>query len=99
MAKIRPFGDRIVVKRVAAADKSAGGIIIPETAREKTNRGTVVAIGDGKPSSMLHGKLELMRVKVGDEVIFSSYTGTELRVENVDLIVMGQDDVLVIVEA
>lgn len=102
MAKIRPVGDKIVVKRVAANDRTSGGIIIPEMAREKTNRGKVVAVGDGTPAggyaAKVSGEKVPLCVKPGDEIIFGSYSGSEIKLDNEDLLIISQDDVLVVIE-
>lgn len=87
---ITPLHDRVLVKAAEAETKSAGGIIIPDTATEKPQRGTVVAVGSGKPE-------EPMTVKVGDTVLYGKYAGTELQVEGVDYLIMRESDILAIV--
>jgi chaperonin GroES len=87
---ITPLHDRVVVKPAAAEEKTAGGIIIPDTAKEKPQRGTVVAAGPGK-------KDEPVTVKVGDIVLYGKYAGTELTVEGDDLLIMRESDILAIV--
>jgi chaperonin GroES len=87
---ITPLHDRVVVKPAAAEEKTAGGIIIPDTAKEKPQRGVVVAAGPGK-------KDEPVTVKVGDTVLYGKYAGTELSVEGQDLLIMRESDILAIV--
>lgn len=87
---IKPLHDRVIVKADAAETKTAGGIIIPDTAKEKPQRGTVVAAGSGK-------KDEPMTVKVGDSVLYGKYAGTEINVEGQDLLIMRESDILAIV--
>lgn len=88
--KITPLHDRVIVKPAAAETKTAGGIIIPDTAKEKPQRGTVVAAGPGK-------KDEPMTVKEGDTVLYGKYSGTELILEGEDLLIMRESDILAIV--
>ena len=92
---ITPLNDKIVVERLEAEDKSAGGIIIPDAAKEKPKQGKVLAIGDGKVLD--NGKRGEFQVKVGDRVLFSSYSGSEVTVEGKDYLVMTEDDVLAVV--
>ena len=87
---VTPLHDRVLVRPAAAETKTAGGIIIPDTAQEKPQRGTVVAVGTGK-------KDEPMTVKKGDTVLYGKYAGTEIVVENEDLIIMRESDILAIV--
>ena len=87
---ITPLHDRVIVKAAAAEEKTAGGIIIPDTAKEKPQRGVVVAAGSGK-------KDEPMTVKVGDNVLYGKYAGTEIVVEGQDLLIMRESDILAIV--
>ena len=94
--KIRPLHDRLIVKRTEER-KTAGGIVIPETAGEKPQRGIVQAVGPGKFTS--DGKLQSMAVKVGDEVLFGKYSGTEVKVDGKDLLVMREEDIMGIIEA
>ena len=88
--KIRPLADRVLVEPAAAEQKTSGGIIIPDTAKEKPQRGTVVAVGDGK-------KDEPMTVKVGDNVLYGKYAGTEIQYEGTDYLMMKESDILAIV--
>ncbi|PUZ21714.1 co-chaperone GroES [Chitinophaga parva] len=87
---IKPLADRVIVKPAAAEEKTAGGIIIPDTAKEKPQKGTVVAAGPGK-------KDEPVTVKVGDTVLYGKYAGTEISVEGQDLLIMRESDILAIV--
>lgn len=93
---LRPLSDRILVERVEEDEKTKGGIIIPDTAKEKPAEGKVVATGNGRMGE--DGKLLPMDVKVGDRVLFSKYGGTEVKIEGVDYLIMRQDDVLGVVE-
>ncbi len=92
---ITPLNDKIVVERLEAEDKSAGGIIIPDAAKEKPKQGKVLAIGDGKVLDT--GARGTFQVKVGDRVLFSSYSGSEVTVDGKDYLVMTEDDVLAVV--
>jgi chaperonin GroES len=94
--KIRPLHDRLIVKRTEER-KTAGGIVIPETAGEKPQRGVVQAVGPGKFTS--DGKLQSMAVKVGDEVLFGKYSGTEVKIANEDLLVMREEDIMGVIES
>jgi chaperonin GroES len=87
---IKPLADRVVVEPAAAEEKTASGIIIPDTAKEKPQRGTVLAVGNGKPE-------EPMTVKVGDTVLYGKYSGTELTVEGKDVLIMRESDIFAIV--
>ncbi len=93
---LRPLSDRILVERVEEDEKTKGGIIIPDTAKEKPAEGKVVATGNGRMGE--DGKLLPMDVKVGDRVLFSKYGGTEVKIDGVDYLIMRQDDVLGVVE-
>jgi chaperonin GroES len=92
--KLKPLHDRIVVKRMEEEEKTAGGIIIPDTAKEKPQQGKVTATGDGKFSD--NGNRTPLTVKEGDRILFSKYAGTEIKVEGEELIIMREDDVLAI---
>ena len=94
--KIRPMNDRILVVRVAEEKKTAGGIIIPDTAKEKPQEGKVVAAGPGKMGD--DGKRIPMELKKGDRVLFSKYAGSEIKVDGVEHIFMREDDILGILE-
>ncbi|HKK99812.1 MAG TPA: co-chaperone GroES [Desulfotignum sp.] len=93
---LRPLSDRILVQRVAEDEKTKGGIIIPDTAKEKPAEGKVVATGNGRMGE--DGKLLPMDVKVGDRVLFSKYGGTDVKMDGEDYLILRQDDVLGIIE-
>lgn len=88
--KIKPLADRVLVEPAAAEEKTAGGIIIPDTAKEKPQRGVVVAVGNGKPD-------EPLTLKVGDNVLYGKYAGTELQFEGRDYLIMRESDIYAIV--
>jgi chaperonin GroES len=94
--KIRPLQDRILVKRIEEEEKTSGGIIIPDTAKEKPMEGKVVAVGKGKLSE--DGKLMPLDLKKGDRILFSKYAGTEVKIEGVEHLIMREDDVLGVIE-
>jgi chaperonin GroES len=94
--KIRPLQDRILVKRVDEEEKTSGGIIIPDTAKEKPQEGKVVAVGAGKVAD--DGKVTPLEVKKGDRVLFSKYAGTEVNIEGTEHLIIREDDVLGILE-
>lgn len=96
MAKIKPLQDRILLKRVEAEEKTASGIIIPDSAREKPQEGEVVAVGPGKVLD--NGTKIDVSVKEGDTVLFSKYAGTEISLDGDDFLIMREDDILGIVE-
>jgi len=93
--KIRPLNDRVIVKRVEDERKTAGGIVIPDTAAEKPSQGEVVAVGPGKLDD--NGKVVAMGVKVGDRILFGKYSGTEFKMEGNDYLHMREDDIIGIV--
>jgi chaperonin GroES len=90
--KFRPLHDRVVVKRLDAEQKTAGGIIIPDTVKEKPQQGEVVAIGPGGRDEA--GKLIPIDLKVGDTVLFGKWSGTEVKIDNVDLLIMKESDIM-----
>ena len=94
--KIRPLQDRLLVKRIDEEDTSKGGIIIPDTAKEKPSEGKVLAVGNGKVND--DGKVTPLDVKKGDRVLFSKYAGTEVQVEGEEHIIIREDDVLGVIE-
>jgi len=94
--KIRPLQDRVMVKRLEEEQKTAGGIIIPDTAKEKPQKGEIIAAGPGKKSE--DGKLLPLDVKAGDKVLFSKYAGTEIKVEGEELLIMREDDIMGVIE-
>jgi chaperonin GroES len=93
---IRPLHDRLIVKREAAERKSAGGIVIPDNAAEKPIQGKVVAVGKGK--ILEGGKVRPLDVKVGDKILFGKYSGTEVKVDGDELVVMREEDVMAVIE-
>jgi chaperonin GroES len=93
---LRPLQDRIIVKRVEEETKTAGGLFIPETAKEKPQRGKIVAAGNGKKTE--DGKVLPLDVKIGDIVLFGKYAGTEVKVDGEDFLMMREDDILAVVE-
>jgi chaperonin GroES len=93
--KIRPLSDRLVVKRTQEEEKTKGGIIIPDTAKEKPLEGVVVAVGSGK--SLKNGKQVPLDVKAGDKVLFGKYSGTEVKVDGEELVLLREDDVLAVI--
>ena len=93
---IRPLHDRVVVKREPEERKSPGGIVIPDTANEKPTFGKVIAVGKGKVLD--NGQTRIPDIKVGDRVLFGKYSGTEVKVDNEDIVVMREDDVMAVVE-
>ncbi len=94
--QLRPLNDRVVVKRLEEETKTAGGIIIPDTAKEKPIQGEVMAVGNGKV--MEDGTRRALDVKAGDRVLFGKYAGTDIKVEGEELLIMREDDILAIVE-
>jgi chaperonin GroES len=92
--KIRPLSDRLVVKRTQEEEKTKGGIIIPDTAKEKPLEGVVVAVGSGK--TLKSGKVVPLDVKAGDKVLFGKYSGTEVKVEGEELVLLREDDLLAV---
>jgi len=93
---IRPLHDRVIIRRLEEDRKSAGGIVIPDTAAEKPMKGEVVAAGPGKLSE--DGKLRPLDVKPGDQVLFGKYSGTEVKMNGQDLVVMREDDIMGVIE-
>ncbi len=94
--KIRPLGDKVIVERLEADAVTAGGIVLPDSAKEKPKRGKIVSVGDGQ--QLDDGSRAAMTVKKGQEVLFSSYAGTEVKVGGKELIIMDESDILAIVE-
>ena len=94
--RVKPLHDRIIVKRVEEDEKSKGGIIIPDTAKEKPQQGKVIAVGPGRKAD---GKVVELDVKAGDTVLFAKYSGTEIKVDGVDHLILREDDVLGVVES
>ena len=96
MKGLRPLGDRILVKRVKEEERTKGGIIIPDTAKEKPQEGKIVAVGKGKYDDT--GKLIPIEVKAGDKILFGKYSGSEFKLEGEDLLILREDDILGIIE-
>jgi chaperonin GroES len=94
--KIRPLHDRVIVKRVEGEEKTKGGIIIPDTAKEKPIEGEVVAVGNGK--RLDDGKIIPLEVKEGDRILFSKYAGTDIKIDGEERLIMREDDIIAIVE-
>jgi chaperonin GroES len=94
--KLRPLHDRVIIKRLEAETKSAGGIVIPDTATEKPIKGEVVAVGSGK--ILEDGKVRPVGVKAGEKVLFGKYSGTEVKVDGQELLVMREEDLMAIIE-
>ena len=96
MAKINPLGDRVLIKRLEAEEKTAGGIVLPDAAKEKPKKGKVVAVGEGK--QLDSGEKVACQVKKGDVVLFGSFAGTEVTVEGEEYLLMSEDEILAIVQ-
>ena len=92
----RPLHDRILVRRIEADEKTAGGIIIPDTAKEKPQEGEVIAVGPGARNEV--GQLQPLDVKVGDRILFGKWSGTEIKLDGEDLIIMKESDVMGVIE-
>ena len=95
--KIRPLQDRIVVKRLESETRTKGGLIIPDAAKEKPIEGKVVAVGNGKV--LKNGKLRALEVAVGDTVLFGKYSGTEIKIDGVEHVLLREDDILAVTES
>ncbi len=93
--KIRPLHDRVLIRRLDSEQKSAGGIIIPDTAQEKPSEGEVVAVGDGARTE--DGKVQPMDVKAGDKVLFGKWSGTEVKIDGEELVIMKEADIMGII--
>lgn len=94
--KVIPLNDKILVKRVEAEDKTAGGILLPDSAKEKPRQGKILSLGDGK--LLENGKRAAFQVKEGDRVLFSSYAGNEVSVDGEEYLIMSEDDVLAVID-
>lgn len=93
---IRPLGDKVVVQRLEAEETTAGGIVLPDSAREKPKRGTILSVGEGRVLDS--GSRQALQVKQGDQVLFSSYAGTELKVDGEEVIIMDESDILAVLD-
>jgi chaperonin GroES len=94
--KVKPLNDRVLVLRIGEEEKTSGGIIIPDTAKEKPQEGKVVAVGPGKVND--EGKKIALDVKAGDKILFGKYSGTEIKIDGVEHLIMREDDILAIIE-
>ena len=94
--KIRPLQDRVIVQRIEEVEKTKGGIIIPDTAKEKPQEGKVIAVGKGKVND--NGKVVPLTVKAGDRILFAKYSGTEVKLNGTEYLIMREEDILGIVE-
>jgi chaperonin GroES len=94
--KIRPLGDKVLVQRLEAETKTAGGIVLPDTAKEKPQRGTVISVGEGK--LLEDGSRSKVQVKKGDKVLFTSYAGTEVKIGGKDYMIMDETDIMAVIE-
>lgn len=93
---LRPLGEKIIVKRLEASDMTSGGIVLPESAKEKPKQGKVLSVGDGR--LLDDGTRQALQIKKNDRVLFSSYAGTEMKVEGEELLIMDESDVLAVLE-
>ena len=96
MAKVQPLGDRVLLKPLEAEEKTKGGIILPDTAKEKPQEGKVAAVGKGKVGD--NGKVQPLEVKVGDKVLYGKYSGTEIKADGEDYLIVREEDILAIVK-
>ena len=94
--KIRPLSDKVLVERVEAEAKTAGGIVLPDTAKEKPQRGKVVSVGEGK--MLENGTRKEVQVKKGDLVLFTSYAGTEIKIDGKEYLIMDESDIMAVIE-
>lgn len=97
MTKFRPLGDRILVKRVEAEERTTSGLVIPDSAKEKPQQAEVVAVGTGR--RLKNGEIKALTVKAGDRVLFGKYTGDEVKLDGVAHLILREDDVLAVLEA
>jgi len=94
--KIRPLADKVLVQRLEAENKTAGGIVLPDTAKEKPQRGKIISTGEGK--LLEDGTRRKMQVKKGDKVLFTSYAGTEIKIDGKEYLIMDESDILAVIE-
>lgn len=94
--KIRPLADKVLVQRLEAENKTAGGIVLPDTAKEKPQKGKVVCVGDGKVLD--DGTVRKLQVKKGDTVLFTSYAGTEVKIEGKEHLILSESDIMAVIE-
>ncbi len=95
--KIRPLADKVLVQRLEAENKTAGGIVLPDTAKEKPQKGKVINVGEGKVLD--DGTLQKMQVKKGDVVLFTSYAGTEVKIDGKEYLIMSESDIMAVIES
>ena len=93
--KVKPLGDKVLVKRLEAEAKTKGGIVLPDTAKEKPKEGKIIAVGDGK--LLDDGKRAKFQVKKGDRILFASYAGTEIKIDGEEYLIMSEDDILAVI--
>lgn len=96
-AAIRPVGDKVILKRLEASDTTSGGIVLPDAAKEKPKRGRILSTGEGRLLDT--GKRKPLQVKKGDEVLFSSYAGTEVKIQGEELLILEESEILAVLEA
>jgi chaperonin GroES len=94
--KIRPLGDKVLVQRLEAESRTAGGIVLPDTAKEKPQRGKVISVGEGK--ILDDGSRRQMQVKKGDMILFTSYAGTEIKIDGKEYLIMSESDIMAVIE-
>jgi len=94
--KIRPLGDKVLVQRLEAESRTAGGIVLPDTAKEKPQRGKVISVGEGK--ILDDGSRRQMQVKKGDTILFTSYAGTEIKIDGKEYLIMSESDIMAVIE-
>ncbi len=95
--KIRPLADKVLVQRLEAENKTAGGIVLPDAAKEKPQKGKVISVGEGRVLD--DGKLQKMQVKKGDVVLFTSYAGTEVKIDGKEYLIMSESDIMAVIES
>lgn len=93
---LKPLGDRVVIKKLEAEERTAGGIVIPDTAKEKPQQGEVLAVGPGKTGE--DGKKQPMELKQGNKVLFAKYSGTEVKIDGVEYVILGERDILAVID-
>lgn len=94
--KIRPLGEKVLIKRLEAEDKTKGGIVLPDSAKEKPQKGTILAVGDGK--LLKDGSRAKFQVKAGDKVLFASYAGSEIKIDGEEYMLMDESDILAVLD-
>ena len=94
--KIRPLADKVLVQRLEAETKTAGGIVLPDAAKEKPQQGTIIAAGDGKV--LEDGTVKKLQVKKGDKVLFTSYAGTDIKIDGKEYLIMSESDIMAVIE-